>query len=70
MNPPPKSRRLARGVLWGALVAVAAIVWVQRELDLDLDVLVDYLAGSALLVLGIAVLGAITVVVMRLFRRR
>jgi len=57
-------------VLWGALVAVAAIVWVQRELDLDLDVLVDYLAGSALLVLGIAVLGAITVVVMRLFRRR
>jgi len=62
--------RLGRRVLWGALLAVAAIVWVQRELDLDWDVLLGYLGGSALLVLGVALFGGVVVAVVRLFTRR
>ncbi len=62
--------RIARRVLLGALVAVAAIFWLAREMDLDREVLLGYLVGSVVLVVGSLVAASLVVVVVKLLRRR
>jgi hypothetical protein len=57
-------------VLLGTLLAAAAIVWLARELDLDREVLLDYLVGSAVLVAVPLVVAFLVVAVVKLIRRR
>lgn len=70
-----KSRRktardkIARRVIYGALLAVAAVYFLVRELDLDVDVLFDYLLASALLVTIVIVLALLMAALLRLLRR-
>jgi hypothetical protein len=60
--------RVARWVILALLLAVAAIVWLIDSLSLDVDVLLEYLLGSALLVLAAGVAAGVVVVVVRVFR--
>ena len=62
--------RITRRVLLGAVLAVAAIAWLAREMDLDREVLLDYLVGSVVLVGGTLVAAFLVVAVVKLVRRR
>ena len=63
------SRGVTRFVLWGLAFALVVIVWIVDALDLDVDVLLEYLLGSALLVLGSAGAAVVVVTIARWFRR-
>lgn len=68
-----RTRRLTRTILLGSVVVFLAIVWLARELELDRDELLGYLATSLLLVGGIMALavvaGGLLWLVRRLFSR-
>jgi hypothetical protein len=52
-------RRLARTILLGTVAAVAALVWLSGELELDRDELLGYAATSVLLVAVLVLAGAL-----------
>jgi hypothetical protein len=55
--------------LLAAAVAGAAILWAMRELDLDAEILLNYLLGSLLFVLAVAVPAFLVVLIIKRFRR-
>lgn len=61
--------RLIRRTVLAAALAVAAILWVMDELELDPETLLGYLGGSALLVLAVAAPAVLVVVLVKWFRR-
>ena len=61
--------RLVRNTFLATALAVAVILWAKQELGLETDVLLGYLAGSALLVLAVIVPAALCVWVVKWFRR-
>ena len=61
--------RLTRRTLLAAAVAGAAILWAMRELDLDAEILLNYLLGSLLFVLAVAVPAFLVVLIIKRFRR-
>jgi hypothetical protein len=63
------SRGVTRFVLWGLAFAVVVIVWLVDALDLDVDVLLEYLLGSAVLVGASALAAVLVVAIARWFRR-
>jgi hypothetical protein len=63
------SPRVARFVLWGAAFAIVAIAAAIKGLELDVRLMLDYLLGSALLVLGCAAAAVFVVAIVRGFRR-
>lgn len=63
------SRGVTRFVLWGLAFAVVVIVWLVDALDLDVDVLLEYLVGSVVLVGASALAAVLVVAIARWFRR-
>lgn len=63
------SRGVTRFVLWGLAFAVVVIVWLVDALDLDVDVLLEYLFGSVVLVGASALAAVLVVAIARWFRR-
>lgn len=63
------SRGVTRFVLWGLAFAVVVIVWLVDALDLDVDVLLEYLVGSVVLVGASALAAVLVVAIARGFRR-
>ncbi len=61
--------RLARTIVLGALVVFLGIAWLARELELDVDELLDYALTSLLLVGGLVALAILGAVLLRLVRR-
>jgi hypothetical protein len=61
---------VGRRVLLGALLAVTALYWLVRELELDVEVLLDYLLASALLVGAAMAAALLAAAVIRMFRKR
>ncbi len=61
--------RLARSVLLGALAAAAAIYWLVRELELDVDVLINYLLASLVLVGAAIAVALLAAWLLRVLRR-
>jgi len=61
--------RLARSVLLGALAAAAVIYWLVRELELDVDVLIDYLLASALLIGAVIAVALLAAWLLRMLRK-
>lgn len=64
-----KPNNQARGVLLAAVTAFLGIVWLAREFDINTDELLDFLVISVGFVIGIAILAAFLVGIIRLFRR-
>lgn len=60
---------MIRRTFLASAVAGAAILWAMRELDLDPEILLDYLWGSLLFVLAVAVPACLVVLVVKRFRR-
>ncbi len=58
-----------RWILPAAVAALLAIIWLAQGLDLDVAELMDFLATSALFVLGIAVVAALAGIGLRFARR-
>jgi hypothetical protein len=63
------SRGVTRFVLWGLAFAVVVIVWLVDALELDVDVLLEYLLGSVVLVGSSALAAVVFVAIARWFRR-
>jgi len=64
-----KLERTTRRVLIGAALAVAAITWLIRELDLDGEQMLGFLTGSVVLVAAAAGAGILVVLSIKLVRR-
>ena len=59
-----------RWVVPTALTAFLAIAWLARSFDLDTGELLDFLVTSLFFVIGLALLAALAVAVIRLVRGR
>lgn len=72
-RPPARKRnRLVRTILLGTLAVAFALIWLARELDLDRDELLGYLATSALFVaipIGFGIVGAAVLWLLKRARR-
>ena len=62
-------RKILRTIILGTVLAALGIYWLAHEFDIDTELLLSYLLGSAIFVFGCVGLAAVTAVLIRWLRR-
>ena len=62
-------RKILRTIVLGTVFASLGIYWLAHEFDIDTELLLSYLLGSAIFVFGCMGLAALTIVLIRWSRR-